>query len=47
MLLYRDAANVMAATAVFQGQPRLSTVRESPFLPAISGESDTRKFFSR
>lgn len=42
-----DAASVMAAAAVFQGQPRLSTVRESPFLPAISGGSDTRKFFTR
>jgi hypothetical protein len=38
MVLYSDAASVMAAAAVFQGQPRLSTVRESPFLPAISGE---------
>jgi hypothetical protein len=47
MVLYSDAASVMAAAAVFQGQPRLSTVRESPFLPAISGGSDTRKFFTR
>ncbi|KAH8988345.1 hypothetical protein EDB92DRAFT_1800623 [Lactarius akahatsu] len=42
-----DAASVMAAAAVFQGQPRLSTLRESPFLPAISGDSDTQKLFLR
>ncbi|KAF8266044.1 hypothetical protein EI94DRAFT_1734128, partial [Lactarius quietus] len=31
------AASVMAAAAVFQGQHRFSTIRESPFLPAIPG----------
>ena len=45
-LFYRDAASVMAAAAVFQGHPRFSTLRESPFLPAISGYSDMRKLFS-
>ena len=47
LTIRRDAASVMAAAAVFQGQPRLSTLRESPFLPAISGDSDTRKLFLR
>ncbi|KAF8486797.1 hypothetical protein DFH94DRAFT_621370 [Russula ochroleuca] len=34
-----DAASVMAAIAVANGSPRLSTLKESPFLPSVSGES--------
>jgi hypothetical protein len=37
--LHSDAASVMAAIAVANGSPRLSTLKESPFLPSVSGES--------
>ena len=39
----RDAASVIAAIAVANGSARLSVLKESPFLPSISGES--RKIF--
>lgn len=35
----RDAASVMAAVAVANGSARLSALKESPFLPSVSGES--------
>ena len=38
-LLRSDAASVMAAVAVANGTPRLSALKESPFLPSVSGES--------
>ncbi|KAI0000768.1 hypothetical protein BJV74DRAFT_949605 [Russula compacta] len=38
-----DAASVMAAVAVANGSPRLSALKESPFLPSVLGE--TRKTF--
>ncbi|KAI9465123.1 hypothetical protein F5148DRAFT_982021, partial [Russula earlei] len=34
-----DAASVMAALTVANGTPRLSTLKESPFLPSVSGKS--------
>jgi hypothetical protein len=37
-LLRSDAARVMAAVAVANGSPRLSALKESPFLPSVSGE---------
>ncbi len=37
LLLHSDAANVMAAVAVANGSPRLSALKESPFLPSVSG----------
>ncbi|KAI0297873.1 hypothetical protein B0F90DRAFT_1736557, partial [Multifurca ochricompacta] len=41
-----DAASVMAAAAVFNGSPHLSTLNESNFLPSISGEEEkSRKIF--
>jgi len=33
-----DAASVMAAAAVANGSPRLSALKESSFLPSVSGE---------
>jgi len=39
LLLLSDAASVMAAVAVANGSPRLSSLKESPFLPSVSGES--------
>lgn len=38
-LLHSDAASVMAAVAVASGSPRISALKESPFLPSVSGES--------
>jgi len=36
----RDAASVIAAVAVAaNGSARLSALKESPFLPSVSGES--------
>ena len=35
----RDAASVIAAIAVANGSARLSALKESPFLPSVSGES--------
>ena len=35
----RDAASVMAAVAVANGSARFSALKESPFLPSVSGES--------
>ncbi|KAH9966383.1 hypothetical protein BGW80DRAFT_1178295 [Lactifluus volemus] len=40
-----DAASVMAAVAVSSGQLRLSVIKESSFLPSVSGE--TRKLFEK
>jgi hypothetical protein len=34
-----DAASVMAAVAVANGSPRLAALKDSPFLPSVSGES--------
>ena len=34
-----DAARVMAAVAVANGSPRLTALKDSPFLPSVSGES--------
>jgi hypothetical protein len=39
LLLRSDAASVMAAVAVANGTPRLSALKESPFLPSVSGEN--------
>jgi hypothetical protein len=33
-----EAASVMAAVAVSNGHLRLSALKESPFLPSVSGE---------
>lgn len=38
-MMYSDAASVMAAVAVANASPRLSALKESPFLPSVSGES--------
>jgi len=40
---HSDAASVMAAVAVANGNPRLSALKESPFLPSVSGE--TRRIY--
>ena len=35
---YSDAASVMAAVTVANVRPRLSALKESPFLPSVSGD---------